>query len=522
MPASLFCHECQSEWQGDDFECPNCQSAFVEEIPPEGAVDDPRNFDPDDVELPLDAIFQNAQVPSGAFGQQAPPPAGGAGGNAFARWATPAAAGGAGANGPTFLLGGQGGAASFAFGGGFGAGGGGGQGGGPAGLNPLATALLQSFGIIPPRQGFPPRQSQAGEGEAEHPDQEEQQADEGGRGQGRQQVPIRNLAAFLGEAFGGATPHPADDPDNNPFAEGGHERAQQEEGVEQNAQGAPAGGPRNQAGGSFGPLLSSLLGQFGFNVGPEAFGMAGQAGDYVFGEANFQQIVNDLMEQAAGRAGPQPAPDNMIEKLPRVKISQELLDTESIKDCAICQDPFLLSETTIPLSCNHIYHQDCLIPWLKNSGTCPTCRFALVPQPGQPGYGEQQAGDAEGGSSEGNANAEGSTSTSSSAATASRPTLHSRHNTSTSTSGMLEIDGGSSLPGSWTFPTPDADEDCMDVDEDEDGAGPSGEARGGRRKVEVGGAGRAAAEAAERRARQEREIEAGGEVMDGPVIEDVD
>lgn len=32
-----------------------------------------------------------------------------------------------------------------------------------------------------------------------------------------------------------------------------------------------------------------------------------------------------LFRQAAGRAGPQPAPDDMIEKLPRLKISQDIL-----------------------------------------------------------------------------------------------------------------------------------------------------------------------------------------------------
>lgn len=59
------------------------------------------------------------------------------------------------------------------------------------------------------------------------------------------------------------------------------------------------------------------------------------------------------------------------------------------KDCAVCKDQFQLAtedpdeQIVITLPCNHPFHQPCILPWLKSSGTCPVCRHALVPQPDQ-------------------------------------------------------------------------------------------------------------------------------------------
>lgn len=118
--------------------------------------------------------------------------------------------------------------------------------------------------------------------------------------------------SFLGEAFGGDArePHPADDPANNPFAEGGHD-------APRNADGPPAGEPdaaggqqQPQQGGPAPPPhplnhLLSLLNVFGLNTqvlggGIGGFGLRANAGDYAWGsEADFQQLLNDLMEQAS-------------------------------------------------------------------------------------------------------------------------------------------------------------------------------------------------------------------------------
>lgn len=31
----------------------------------------------------------------------------------------------------------------------------------------------------------------------------------------------------------------------------------------------------------------------------------------------------------------------------------------------------------MPCNSNHVYHPDCLAPWLKDHNSCPVCRFEL-------------------------------------------------------------------------------------------------------------------------------------------------
>ncbi|KAK4055633.1 hypothetical protein OIV83_000179 [Microbotryomycetes sp. JL201] len=375
-----FCHECG--WEGQplrvpDPACARCRSSFVEEISSD--ADDPRQFDQPDDE---------------PFG--------------FGR-----AAGGPGIHNEPMMIrfiGPGGSATQIAFGGGGGPfifgprqGGGGdgalGDGSGerhearqrqPQG-GPL-QAFMSAFGWAAP-QGED--QAQREPTEPANGQQEQSNASEtSGRrnGQARmQQVPLRNLASFLGEAFGPPQAQEADHPRNNPFAEGHganddeeYDRGQQEQ--QRRAQQHPFA---VFADGDNGPPLNhlfTLLNAFGVGLP-----LHGSRGDYVFGEANFQQILNDLMEQAQGRAGPQPAPDDMIEGLPKAKVTADMIDSPNFHpDCVVCQDSFAVDDEIITLPCKHahIFHTDCIVPWLKNSGTCPTCRFALVPQPhhadGQP------------------------------------------------------------------------------------------------------------------------------------------
>jgi len=43
----------------------------------------------------------------------------------------------------------------------------------------------------------------------------------------------------------------------------------------------------------------------------------------------------------------------------------------------VCCDNIELAAQGMFMPCGHIYHPDCLNPWLATNNTCPVCRFSL-------------------------------------------------------------------------------------------------------------------------------------------------
>ncbi|AEC10408.1 putative transcription factor C2H2 family [Arabidopsis thaliana] len=70
-----------------------------------------------------------------------------------------------------------------------------------------------------------------------------------------------------------------------------------------------------------------------------------------------------------------------MESLPTIKISSSMLSSASSDDsalpCAICREDFVVGESARRLPCNHLYHNDCIIPWLTSHNSCPLCRVEL-------------------------------------------------------------------------------------------------------------------------------------------------
>lgn len=47
------------------------------------------------------------------------------------------------------------------------------------------------------------------------------------------------------------------------------------------------------------------------------------------------------------------------------------------KRCAVCLEDFEREESVMLTPCNHMFHQDCIVPWVKSNGQCPVCRFSI-------------------------------------------------------------------------------------------------------------------------------------------------
>ncbi|KAM0059633.1 putative transcription factor C2H2 family [Helianthus debilis subsp. tardiflorus] len=85
--------------------------------------------------------------------------------------------------------------------------------------------------------------------------------------------------------------------------------------------------------------------------------------------------LNELIEELTqnDRPGPLPAPDSAINALPNVKITQTHLLNDS-QSCAICMEDFKVGGEAKELPCNHIFHSNCIVPWLRLHNSCPICR----------------------------------------------------------------------------------------------------------------------------------------------------
>lgn len=146
----------------------------------------------------------------------------------------------------------------------------------------------------------------------------------------------------------------------------------------------------------------------------------GRLGDYAMSEQGY----NDILERLMAMAGPQgaiPASEATITGLPRTTFDETSLSKCTVvrapqsplytggagihmsicnkpgchlysparslltypelcqfKDCSVCLTDFEVGDTVVTLSCKHVFHEDCLVPWLESNGSCPICRHSLV------------------------------------------------------------------------------------------------------------------------------------------------
>jgi E3 ubiquitin-protein ligase RNF115/126 len=99
----------------------------------------------------------------------------------------------------------------------------------------------------------------------------------------------------------------------------------------------------------------------------------GRAGDAVFTNEAFDQVITQLMDQNSGSTAPPPASADAIAALPRRKVTADLMADGKV-ECSICMEDLEIGAEITVLPCDHLFHPDCIKPWLLTHDTCPHCR----------------------------------------------------------------------------------------------------------------------------------------------------
>ena len=61
------------------------------------------------------------------------------------------------------------------------------------------------------------------------------------------------------------------------------------------------------------------------------------------------------------------------------RLNEVYFDKKKYNDlCIICQNNFKDREKVLIIPCKHVFHKDCIVPWLKNKKQCPFCKSDVV------------------------------------------------------------------------------------------------------------------------------------------------
>ena len=70
--------------------------------------------------------------------------------------------------------------------------------------------------------------------------------------------------------------------------------------------------------------------------------------------------------------------NNILNKLPVVKIEDINKLKDENKRCVICLEDFLNNDNSIFLPCFHLFHEKCITDWINmKKGFCPLCRTII-------------------------------------------------------------------------------------------------------------------------------------------------
>jgi hypothetical protein len=85
----------------------------------------------------------------------------------------------------------------------------------------------------------------------------------------------------------------------------------------------------------------------------------------------------EAMDPNNNAQGPPPASDAAIASLIQSPLTAKELILFQNKMCSVCCEVFKVDQVVSRLPCGHVYHPNCVEPWLARHCTCPSCRYEL-------------------------------------------------------------------------------------------------------------------------------------------------
>ena len=90
-------------------------------------------------------------------------------------------------------------------------------------------------------------------------------------------------------------------------------------------------------------------------------------------------FINSMQNQHQGNP---PASQTAIDKLKRFKMEDKYCKKNEQNifehpECSICLTEISNEQDTILLPCGHMFHDKCIVQWLKIHNTCPLCRYEI-------------------------------------------------------------------------------------------------------------------------------------------------
>lgn len=100
-------------------------------------------------------------------------------------------------------------------------------------------------------------------------------------------------------------------------------------------------------------------------------------------EILLESIIQHLGERDGGRQGSAPASKSAVDAMPVVKFKKQSSESDDIH-CAVCKEAFEIGGDVREMPCKHIYHSDCILPWLDLHRSCPICRHEMPAEESPP------------------------------------------------------------------------------------------------------------------------------------------